>query len=123
MIGHRKGDEAFVLALASGRTIKEAAEVAGIGYRTATRRLADPAFQRLVQQARADMVQRAVAKLADGLTEAVDTVRKLLGAKADTVKLGAARAMLELATKLRESVEIESRVCELERRTYGGERS
>jgi hypothetical protein len=117
MIGHRKGDEALVLALASGRTVKEAAEMARIGHRTATRRLADPAFQRLVLEARADMVQRAVAKLADGLTEAVDTLRKLLGAKADTVKLGAARAMLELATKLRESVEIESRVRELERRT------
>ena len=39
--GRRKGDDALVLALAGGQTIRGAARAAGIGERTATRRVAD----------------------------------------------------------------------------------
>jgi HEAT repeat protein len=116
----KRGDEALLLALAGGATVRDAARSAGIGERTATRRLADPGFRRRVAENRADMVARALGKLADGATEAVDTLRKLLGAEADTVKLGAARSILELGTKLREAVELEERLAELERRIGEG---
>jgi hypothetical protein len=88
-IGRRKGDNALLLALASGQTVRDAARLAGIGERTATRRMADPGFRRRVNELRGEMVGRALGKLADAATEAVDTLRKLLKAKADTVKLGA----------------------------------
>jgi hypothetical protein len=39
-----------------------------------------------------------------------------LKAKADTVKLGAGRSILELGNKLRESVEMEARLAALEGR-------
>jgi hypothetical protein len=44
----------------------------------------------------------------------------LLRAKSRSVRLGAARAILELGTKLRESVELEQRIAALEAGRAGG---
>ena len=113
--GRLKGDDTLLLAMAEGRTVREAASVAGVGERTATRRLADPAFRRRVAEARAEMVARALGKMADGMAEAADTLRQLLRAKGESVRLGAARSILELGNKLRESAEIEARLQAVER--------
>jgi hypothetical protein len=117
--GRRKGDGTLLLALAAGQTVRDAARTAGIGERTATRRLADPEFRRRVAELRAEMVSRALGQMADGMADAAGTLRNLLKAKADTVKLGAARALLELGVKLRESVELEQRLADLEQRLAG----
>jgi hypothetical protein len=115
--GRRKGDAALLLvALAAGETIRDAASLAGIGERTATRRIADPAFRRQITELRAEMVQRALGKLADAATDAARTLRGLLAAESESVQLGAARSILELGNKLREVVEMEQRIEELERR-------
>jgi hypothetical protein len=113
--GRRNADEALALAVASGQTLRAAAEVADVSERTAARRWSDLGFRRRVDALRSEMAGRALGRLADGLTEAADTLRGLLKADADTVKLGAARALLELGTKLRESVELAGRVEEIER--------
>lgn len=105
-----------MLALASGQTVRDAALGAGVGERTATRRLADLDFRRKMYQLRAEMVERALGKMADGMAEAADTLRSLLRAEADSVRLGAARSILELGNKLRETVELETRIAELEQR-------
>ena len=115
-IGRRKGDGALLAALAVGHTVRDSARQAGIGERTATRRLADPEFRQLVAALRADMIGRALGRLSDTAREAVDKLRDLLSAGSDSVKLGAARSILELGTKLRESVELEQRLSELEQR-------
>jgi hypothetical protein len=112
--GRKSADAALALALAAGLAVEAAAGQAGVSARTAYRRWADPAFQQRVAELRADMVQRALGKLADGAAAAVDTLRKLLQAKADTVKLGAARSILEQCNKLREAVELEQRLQALE---------
>lgn len=115
--GHRKkGDAALLLALASGQTVRDAAQAAGIGERTATRRVADPFFRRRVAELRAEMIGRALGQLADGMTEAAGTLRKLLAADGESVRLGAARSILELGNKLREAVELEERLATLEQR-------
>jgi hypothetical protein len=54
--------------------------------------------------------------MADGMAEAADVLRHLLGAESESVRLGAARSLLELGVKLRESVELERRMEEVERR-------
>ena len=113
-IGRRKGDDALLLALAAGKTVREAARAAGISERTATRRVADPAFRRRVAELRAEMVSLALGKLADGMSDAAGTLRKLLKAKGESVRLGACRAMLEMGVKLRESVELEAQLTALE---------
>jgi hypothetical protein len=112
--GRRKGDDALLLALAAGRPVRDAAGSAGLGERTARRRLADPDFRRRVVEARGEMVARALGKMADGMAEAADTLRQLLRAEGESVRLGAARSILELGNKLRESVELEQRLAALE---------
>lgn len=118
--GRKKADEVLSLALARGDTVAAASEAASIGERTAYRRLADPEFRRHVVELRAGMVERALGKLADAATEAVDTLRTLLSSGTDSTRLGAARSILELGTKLRESVELEQRLAMLETRLDEG---
>jgi hypothetical protein len=118
--GRGKGDDALALALASGQTLRDAAAAAGIGERTASRRWADPAFRRRVDELRADLVARALGRLADGMAEAADVLRALLAAGTPpAVRLGAARSLLELGCRLRESVELEARLTALETATAG----
>jgi hypothetical protein len=117
--GRRKGETALLLALAGGQTVRDAARAAGIGERTAGRRLADPAFRLRVSAARAEMVAQALGRLAGAMTEAADTLRQLLGAEAESVRLSAARTILELGNRLRESVELEERLAALEREALG----
>jgi hypothetical protein len=112
--GRRNADEALALAVASGQTLRAAAEAAGIGERTATRRWADPDFRRRVAELRADMVSRSLGRMADGMAEAADVLRQLLAAESESVRLGAARSLMELGVKLRESVALEERLAALE---------
>jgi hypothetical protein len=112
--GRRNADEALALAVASGQTLRDAAGTAGVSERTAARRWADPAFRGRVSQLRGEMVQRSLGRMADGMTEAADVLRQLLAAESETVRLGAARSLLELGVRLRESVELEDRIHALE---------
>jgi hypothetical protein len=117
--GRRNADEALALALAGGQTLRAAAEAAKIAERTATRRMADPAFRQRVTELRGDMVQRSLGRMAEGMSEAADVLRQLLAARSESVRLGAARSLLELGVKLRESVELEERMRALEGRLAG----
>ena len=108
--------DALALALASGKTITEAAVAAELSRRTVTRRVADPDFRRRVAELRAEMVARALGKMADGMAAAAETLRTSLDAEGESVRLGAARSILEMGNKLREAVELEERVAELEQR-------
>ena len=52
--GRHRTDEAFLIALACGATVENAARSAGLGQRTAARRLRDPEFRRRLQEVRGD---------------------------------------------------------------------
>lgn len=115
--GRRKqGDDALAVALAAGKSLRDAAAAAGMAERTATRRWADTAFRRRVAALRADMMALALGQVSDGMVDAAATLRKLLKAKNESVRLGACRTLLDLGVKLRDSVELEERFTELERR-------
>jgi hypothetical protein len=114
--GRRGADEALAVALAAGQTVQAAADQAHVAPRTAYRRLADPTFLAGVRRLRAELVERALGHLADGMVEAAGTLRALLAAGSESVRLGAARSILELACRLRENVELEARLDELEAR-------
>ena len=113
----RSADEAVLLALACGATVEAAAHKAGVSPATVYRRLKEPAFVGRLRELRADMVQRAAAMLTAAAGEAVKT---LLALQKDAVppatRLGAARAILELGTRLREVAELEQRLADLEER-------
>jgi hypothetical protein len=78
--GRRNADEALALAVATGRTLRDAVEAVGIAERTAARRWADAGFRRRVVELRGDMVGRALERMADGMSEAADVLRRLLAA-------------------------------------------
>lgn len=107
--------EAVALALAAGCPIVEAARKAGAGERTVkTWRNTNPAFDRRVTELRGEMTSRALGRLADGMAAAAQTLRRLLNAESETVRLSAARAVLEFGVRLRETVELEDRIAALE---------
>ncbi len=114
--GRKNADDALLAALAGGATVQQAAGQAAVSERTAHRRLADPAFRRRVADLRGEMVTRAVGKMADGMSDAAAKLRELLTAESESVRLGAARSLLELGVKMRESAELEQRLADLERR-------
>ena len=111
----KKEDEALVLALACGASVEAAARKCKLHERTVYRRLEDPTFRAKVQEARGEMVKRSAGLLTAAAGEAV---RTLLALQKDStppaVRLGAARAVLELGIKVRELADLESRIAALE---------
>jgi len=109
-----KRDDALVFAVARGLTVRQAAEEAGLGERTAHRRLADPEFRRRVSAVRGELMEQAGGRLSDAATQAVDVLRKLLDSDADTTRLAAARTILQQSVTLRTAAELEQRIARLE---------
>ena len=85
-----------------GATVENAAQKAGVSVRTAHRRLADPAFRQQLAEVRSDMLKRTVSMLAAAGLESVKTLVNLQGSASASVRLGAARAILDLGIKLRD---------------------
>lgn len=112
--GRENADPALIAAIASGLTAEQAGERAGVSVRTVHRRLSGPAFRQEVADARAAMVDRAVGQMADAATAAASTLRTLLGAEAESVRLGAARSIIELGARLREEGDLAERLRRLE---------
>jgi hypothetical protein len=116
----KKAEDALLLALACGASVENAARQCQLSERTVYRRLAEPAFQQQLSAVRADMVQRAAGLLTAAALEAVKT---LVALQKETVpaavRLGAARAILELGVKLRENAELADRLAALEAKLMG----
>jgi len=119
--GRRQADQMLLVALACGATIEGAAQKAGLSQATVYRRLRDPEFKNRIQQAQSDMVKRASGTLTAAGMEAIKTLLGLLQSSSTpaSVRLGAARAVLELGGKLRDNVEYEERLLALEERLFG----
>jgi hypothetical protein len=109
-------NDLLALALAEGDSVQAAADKVGIGRTTAYRRLADPAFKQRIQTMRGEMIGQALGRMANSMTAAADVLRDLLKAESESIRLAAARTMLDLGTKLREAVELEERLAALESR-------
>jgi len=113
--GRRNADEQLLMGLACGATVDNAARQAGISAATAYRRLADPDFGQRLQKMRGDMVSRTAGTLTAAASEAVRTLLELLkNPTSSAVRLGAARAVLEIGMKLREVSDLEERLSALE---------
>lgn len=111
----KKNEDAVLLALACVPTVEVAAKRCGLSDRTIYRRLKDADFKARLQAVRPDMVGRSAGRMT---TAASDAVRTLLALQKDSappaVRLGAARAVLEVGMKLREVVDLQNRMEELE---------
>jgi hypothetical protein len=99
------------MALACGASAENAAQKVGLSRRTVYRRLAEPAFCAQVRQACAEIVRRAAGMVSAAGLSAIKTLNNLQeSAASESVRLGAARALLELGCKLREDVELTERL-------------
>ena len=115
---NKSAEQALLMALAIGATVENAARKAGVSERTAYRHLADPAFQARVDQARRENMARTAGMLSGA---ALGSVKTLVDLAQDvsvpaSVRRGAARDVLEMAVKYRESAEMEQRVAAIEER-------
>jgi hypothetical protein len=117
--GQRNVDEALVTALAGGASAAAAAAKAEVSARTVRRRLGDPAFRAQVDEARAELVRQAVGKLADVGALAGETLADLVREGTGTVKLGAARSILEFMFRGHEVDTLARQVADLKRQVEG----
>src|SRR5437762_1693701 len=111
----KKNEDALLLALACGATVEAASKQCQLSDRTIYRRLKDREFRARLQAVRADMVRRAAGMLTAAAGQAVSTLLSLQKESVPAaVRLGAARAILEIGIKVRELAELEARMDELE---------
>ncbi len=109
-----KGEPTAALAIASGSTIVEAAERAGISERTVRRRLDDPDYRMEISRLRSKLLDAAVGRLVAATTQAAGTMQALLEADSEHVRLGAAKGILEFGLSLQEALETQTRITTLE---------
>jgi hypothetical protein len=116
----KEADHVLLVALACGSTIENAAVKAGVGHSTVSRRLGDPVFAKKLQDMKSGMVRRTAAMLTAAASESVKTLLELQSQiSPPAVRLGAARAIVELGAKLRETAELQDRISALEQQLAG----
>jgi len=111
----RKMEEA-VAALLTQRNLEEAARSVGIGAATLLRWQKLPEFQKAYRQARRDAYSQSIARLQQGTSAAATTLLKTMidGTTPASVKVRAAEAIFNHASKAIEIEDIEARVAALE---------
>ena len=115
--GRKAADDRLLMALACGATVETAAKQSALGESTVYARLRTPEFKKKLQGLRADIVQRTAGALTAASVESVRTLLELQKPPTPpATRLGAARAVLEIGLKIREVVELEVRLGELEER-------
>jgi hypothetical protein len=108
-------DSILVAELARGATLKDAAKSAGVSERTARRRNEEDDFRAKVNAVRSEMLSSAIGRLSDAMAGSAETLSVLAqSAGSENVRLSAARGTLEMAVRLRESLEFSERLDRLE---------
>jgi len=106
-------DEILVAALASGRSYAEAGKLADVSARTVARRMAEPAFARLVRDRRDEEVQCVAGQLSAMAGTAVMSIASCLEDEQAKTRLAAAKLVLELVLKFRHQHHLEVDVAEI----------
>ena len=116
--------ELLVGALLTHSTIQAAATAAGVSERQAHRWIREPMFSAAYRAARRDAVQQAIARLQQTSSAAVMVMLSLMADRSTpaSVRLSAAKMVLEFALKAVELEEIETRLTALEAAVKDGRR-
>jgi hypothetical protein len=119
---NQAAQQVLLAVLAVGATVENAARKANISERTVYRWLADPDFQARIEQQRRENMVRTAGMLSGAALASVKTLVDLQQdvSVAATVRRGAARDVLEMAVKYRESTELEQRLLGIEDRLSPG---
>jgi len=112
--------ERAIVALLSASSVERAAKTAGMSRATLLRWMQDEGFKAELTAARRALVTEAISRLQVMLTDATATLHALLTCKAPTVRLGAARALVEFAFRAKDAEDFESRLSALEQRVTRG---
>lgn len=106
-----------ILALLTEPTIKAAAQKAGVGERTVHTWLDEPAFSKAYAKARREATRRAVARLQQYSDTAAAVLLEIMATKSNhpSVRLAAAKTVLEFSIKAVELEDMEQRLTALER--------
>jgi HEAT repeat protein len=109
-------EETAISALLTQGTLAEAASLAGIGEATLRRWLQRDDFRTAYRRARREAVSQAVAHLQRVSGEAVETLRVIMNddQKPSSVRVTAARVILEISIKAVELEDLEVRIAALE---------
>ena len=104
-------DEPLLLALARGLSVRDSASEAGLSEATAFRRLRDATFVAELNRLRGELWSATLGKLTAASGKAVDRIVLLVDeGESDSVRLSACKSILELGTKLRDSIEFAQRL-------------
>jgi AcrR family transcriptional regulator len=107
--------DAFIAAMMSHKGVEAAAAAAGISPATAYRWLADPDVIRRLAEARRDAMSRAMARLQEAATGAVDCLCEVQSSgESESARVSAARTILEQALRAVELQDIQQRLDNLE---------
>ncbi len=113
--GRRAADAVLLVALAGGCTYAEAAATAGVSVSTVDRRMTDRSFRYRLDAIRAQVLARAADKLAASSISAVSAIEELIEPhNPPTVRLAAARALLDQAARYRAAADLDMRVAALD---------
>jgi hypothetical protein len=106
--------EAAIAALLAAPTVEAAAAMAGVGYRTLKGWLKEPGFKAAYAEARAEVLERSVARLLRASESAVRTLEAALDAEKTADAVRAARVILEIAVRGVAELDLEARLAALE---------
>ncbi len=105
-----------IVTLLESRTIGEAALKAGVGERSVRRWLENPQFREALKAAQREVFEGVMMRLQGLASEAAETLRTLLQAESEPVRLGAVRTVLEHAAEAGAIAELEERLRRVEGR-------
>jgi hypothetical protein len=106
--------ERLATLLASGKGVKAAARELEIGERTAHTWLDNSSFRAFISDLRSRMLDAAVGRLVQSTNEAVNTLVGLLDSDREAIRLRAALGIVDSMIRLREHVDFDRRLLELE---------
>jgi len=107
----------LIEALLSGQNISQACRTAGVGRRTYYRWMEQSCFKEALQAAEADLLAVSMRRLLGMQSQAVDGLQDLLNDRhlKPSDRLRAVQMVLDGVLRLRNAVELETRLAELER--------
>lgn len=93
----RRADHLLLAALLEGKSLRDAAEAAGLSLSTATRRVRSPKFEERLEELRGRLVDAILARLSASAEQAASKMVGLLGSEDERVQLAAAKAIIDRA--------------------------
>lgn len=116
--------EALALSLASGASLQEAVAKHGVGLSTAKEWLANcPELTARIRELRRGLTERAAGVLAEAMTEAALTLKRLCrSGKSEAIQLRAAEALLEHGREVNTLADLQAEIDELKAATQGRQR-